>query len=169
MLPNEILDIILSLLSLKEVIATSVLSSRWRYSWIFSPKLNLDIDWLETLPKLSYDMYMLQCMYVRWVDRLLIHILPKSSTDCLVKFRLSFYLSSSFKLWIDDWLNYAVSRKVETLDLVLIASIEERYSFPYKQGNFPDNLKLLKKLSLHSVDVSGEAVVYILGNCRCPK
>ncbi|KAG6426352.1 hypothetical protein SASPL_110574 [Salvia splendens] len=56
--------------------------------------------------------------------------------------------------------------KVETLDLVLIASLQKRYSFPYKEGNFPDNLKLLKKLSLHSVDISGEVVAYILGNCR---
>lgn len=43
---------------------------------------------------------------------------------------------------------------------------EKRYAFPYKQGNFPDNLKLLKKLCLHSVNVSGKAVAFMLGNCR---
>ncbi|XP_047964690.1 uncharacterized protein LOC125209125 [Salvia hispanica] len=103
-------------------------------------------------------------MYVRWVDRLLNTL---NSSNNLVKFRVAFSLSSAFTLWIDEWLSYAVNRKVESLDLILGTDLpQDCYSFPYKQGNFPDNLKLLKKLSLHSVIVSGEAVAFMLGNCH---
>ncbi|XP_047961616.1 uncharacterized protein LOC125206401 [Salvia hispanica] len=52
MLLNEILDIILSLLSLKEVIATSVLSSRWRRALLIPIQTNFP-DNLKLLKKLS--------------------------------------------------------------------------------------------------------------------
>ncbi|KAL1533456.1 F-box/LRR-repeat protein-like protein isoform X1 [Salvia divinorum] len=55
---------------------------------------------------------------------------------------------------------------IQHLDLIFITYLKNKcYHFPYKQG-FPDDLKLLKKLSLRSVDVSGEAVSFLLGNCR---
>ncbi|KAL1532109.1 F-box/LRR-repeat protein-like protein [Salvia divinorum] len=71
-------------------------------------------------------------MYVRWVDRLFARLQVAKPSTSLVEFRLSFHLSSSFALWINDWVRYA----------------------------------LLRKLSLHCVDVSGEAVAFVLGNCR---
>ncbi|KAL1533474.1 hypothetical protein AAHA92_33353 [Salvia divinorum] len=133
MLPDEILGLILSSLSLKDAMATSILCSRLRYSWIFTSNLDLHVDWYAALKKQPRD----------------------------------YDTEHTLQLWIDEWLNYAVSRKVESLDLNLIAySPEKRYSFPYKQRHFPDNLKLLKKLCLHSVNVSGEAVAFMLGNCR---
>ncbi|XP_047959605.1 putative F-box/FBD/LRR-repeat protein At3g23955 isoform X2 [Salvia hispanica] len=157
-LPDELLGLILSFLNLKEAMATSILCSRWRYAWIFTSNLDLHVDLMETSQILrKYGIYsstMLESMYVSWVDHLLT-LLPESSIN-LVKFRVSFhFLSSSFKSRINDWVSYAVRRKVESLDLILITSLNEKcYNFPYKQGNFPDNLKLLKKLCLCSVDVS---------------
>ncbi|KAL1532100.1 F-box/LRR-repeat protein-like protein [Salvia divinorum] len=100
------------------------------------------------------------------LSRLLIRLQVAKPPTNLVEFRLSFNVSSTFASWIDDWLSYAVSRRVERLDLIFVTYLEEIYSFPYKEGNFPDNLKLLKKLRLHNVDVSGEAVAFMLGNCR---
>ncbi|KAL1532082.1 F-box/LRR-repeat protein-like protein [Salvia divinorum] len=170
MLPDEILVLILSSLSLKEAMATSLLSSRWKNLWMLtSSKLDLRIDFLETFKRMgNCERHTLQCNYVGWVDRLLTRLQVVKPSTNLVEFRLSFNLSSSFASWIDDWLSYAVSRKVERLDLFFVANYfeEKRYSFPYKEGNFPDNLSLLKRLSLHYVDVSGEAVAFMLGNCR---
>lgn len=167
MLPDDVLVSILSSLSLKEAIATSILSSRWRNLWNLTPKLDLDLDWTAMLNKRrNYDMNNmnnLSCEYVRWVDRLLT-TLPKSSTANLVRFRVVFDLTSFFTVYIDDWVSYAVSRKVERLELILYACLpQEYYSFPYKKGNFPDNLR---RLSLHYVRVSGEAVAFLLRKCR---
>ncbi|KAG6388786.1 hypothetical protein SASPL_150222 [Salvia splendens] len=125
-LPDDVLVLILSSLSLKEAIATSILSSRWRNLWNLTPKL--DLDWTAILHKrkklTNYNMNNLSC-------------------------------------------DYAVSRKVEILELILDAcSPKEYYSFPYKKGNSPDNLRRRKKLSLHYVSVSGEAVAFLLRKCR---
>ncbi|KAL1533919.1 F-box/LRR-repeat protein [Salvia divinorum] len=169
MLPDDVLGLILSSLSLKESIKTSILSSRWRNLWILTPKLDLDLDSTAILHKWrNYNISKIRCEFVRWVDHLFT-ILPKSSTN-LVRFRVVFDLSSFFSGWIDDWLSSAVSRKVESIDLILNSyshSPEEcLYYFPFQKGNFPDNLKLLKKLSLHRVNVSDAAVAFLLGNCR---
>ncbi|XP_042063744.1 uncharacterized protein LOC121807552 isoform X1 [Salvia splendens] len=76
-------------------------------------------------------------------------------------------LCSRWSERIDDWLSYAVSRKVESIELTWKANLPRNcYPFPYKQGNFPDNLKLLKKLSFSYVNVSCEAVAFLLGYCR---
>ncbi|XP_047961899.1 F-box/LRR-repeat protein At3g03360-like [Salvia hispanica] len=170
MLPDDVLVLILSSLSLKEATATSILSSRWKNLWNLTPKLDLDLDWTAILNKRrNYDMNNmnnLSCEYVRWVDRLLT-TLPKSSTTNLVRFRVLFELTSFFTVYIDDWVSYAVSRKVEHLELILDACLpREYYSFPYKKGNFPENLRWLKKLSLHCVNVSGETVEFLLRKCR---
>ncbi|KAG6422341.1 hypothetical protein SASPL_118909 [Salvia splendens] len=101
-----------------------------------------------------------------------------------------FDFTSYFSDRIDDWLSYDVNRKVENIDLTLKANLprdcypfpykqgknidmtlkinlpRDCYPFPYKQGNFPANLKLLKKLSFSYVNVSCEAVAFLLGNCR---
>lgn len=117
-LPNEILGLILSSLCMKEAMATSILFSRLRYSWMFTYSLDLHIDYYAALQKqpIKYEActsraYTLQCMYVRWVDRLLTQLLPKSSSN-LVRFRLSFHLSSSFTLywW---WISWIMKRRRE--------------------------------------------------------
>lgn len=88
--------------------------------------------------------------------------------DTIEEFRVLFDLNASHKQWIDDWLSYAVDKKVETLELILIINTSLNnhqpalnnqrrpmscYNFPYNEGNFPSNLKMLKKLSLHQVNV----------------
>ncbi|XP_042032160.1 F-box/FBD/LRR-repeat protein At3g52680-like isoform X1 [Salvia splendens] len=169
MLPDDILLLILSCLSLKEAIRSSLLCSRWRNLWIFLPKLDLDLDSTTILlqyHRKAYNITKLRSDYVRWVDRIFT-ILPNSSTN-LVRFKVAFDLPLSFSGCVDYWVNSALRRKVESLDLILNTyaySPEEFYYFPYHKGNFPDNLKLLKRLSLHCVNVSDAAVACLLGNC----
>ncbi|XP_047979215.1 putative F-box/FBD/LRR-repeat protein At1g78760 [Salvia hispanica] len=169
MLPDDILLLILSSLSFKESVKTSVLCSRWRDLWILLPELDLDLDSTSILlqyHRRGHNINRLRCDYVRWVDRIFT-LLPKSSTN-LVRFRVAFDLPSLFSGFVDYWVSSAVSRKVESLDLILNTysySSEEFYYFPYHKENFPDNLKLLKKLSLHCVNVSDAAVAFLLGNC----
>ncbi|KAL6585452.1 hypothetical protein OROMI_002096 [Orobanche minor] len=108
-----------------------------------------------------------RCKYVEWVNRLILSLISSDSTN-LHEFRVLFDLSESETQWIDDWLSFAVSRKVERIELILIdvISIDRRhYNFPYKSGNFSSNLRVLKKLSLKSVNVNGEDIGFLLGNC----
>ncbi|XP_047955599.1 F-box/LRR-repeat protein At1g55660-like isoform X2 [Salvia hispanica] len=65
-LPTEILDHILSFLSMNEVVKTSVLSRKWRYFWHSTPCLNFDFRdfWNQKrCLNLSYD----ECVIKFWV------------------------------------------------------------------------------------------------------
>ncbi|KAL6585449.1 hypothetical protein OROMI_002093 [Orobanche minor] len=164
LLPNDVLGFILSFMPFKQAIATSLLSKRWRYMWTLTTKVDLDGTTLLRRFKNSEDG---RCKYVEWVNRLILSLISSDSTN-LHEFRVLFDLSESETQWIDDWLSFAVSRKVERLELILIdvISIDRRhYNFPYKSGNFPSNLRVLKKLSLKSVNVNGEDIGFLLGNC----
>lgn len=167
-------------MTFKEATATSILSRRWKYLWILTPKLDLDGSWILT-PKLGHDGTELpqkvketeRSKYVRWVDGVIALHQSLHQRSSLEEFRVSFDLAKPDSERIDEWLSYALSRKVQRLDLNLLGLTCERmfnyhlpnYNFPYKKGNFPNNLKLLKKLRLHSVNVSGEAVEFFLGTC----
>ncbi|KAL6547713.1 hypothetical protein OROHE_009418 [Orobanche hederae] len=117
--------------------------------------------------------------FVLDVDRMLSRVSRDAENSSLGMFRLSFDLDESEKIVIDEWISYALSRKVERLDLNLVDVTNSRnyqssgcetcrsvcYIFPYKEGNFPDNLKLLKSLRLHFVNVSGEVLAHLMANC----
>lgn len=183
MLPNETLGLILSSLTFKEAVRTSTLSRRWRHAWALTRKLHLDgtstsLKVLKRLGNFPKDhqkpvVYAERCKYLRWVDRLIttLTLMHHDHHHCnLEEFRVLFDLSASHKQWIDDWLSYAVGREAKTLELNLISCVDEdrtfnTYSFPYKEGNFPSNLRVLRDLSLHLVNVSGSTVELFLGNC----
>ncbi|KAL6585450.1 hypothetical protein OROMI_002094 [Orobanche minor] len=51
-------------------------------------------------------------------------------------------------------------------NLINVSSINwTDYNFSYKSENFSSNLRVLKKLNLKSVNVSGEDIGFLLGNC----
>ncbi|KAL1533916.1 putative F-box/FBD/LRR-repeat protein [Salvia divinorum] len=95
MLPDDILVLILSSLSLKDSIKTSILSSRWRNLWILTPKLDLDLDSTAILHKWrNYNITKIRCEFVRWVDHLFT-ILPKPPPILSGSEWCSIYLHSS--------------------------------------------------------------------------
>ncbi|KAF5782324.1 putative F-box domain, leucine-rich repeat domain superfamily, F-box-like domain superfamily [Helianthus annuus] len=52
-LPDDLIHDILSFVSIKLAVKTSVLSSRWRYIWTSMPCLNFSSKGFHTLPKFS--------------------------------------------------------------------------------------------------------------------
>ncbi|XP_071708017.1 F-box/FBD/LRR-repeat protein At1g16930-like, partial [Rutidosis leptorrhynchoides] len=52
-LPDDLIHKILSFISLKRAVQTSVLSSRWKYIWTSLPYLNFSSEDFSTLPKFS--------------------------------------------------------------------------------------------------------------------
>ncbi|KAL6547711.1 hypothetical protein OROHE_009416 [Orobanche hederae] len=187
-LPDEVLVIILSLLPTKEAMASSILSCRWRHLW--TRTVNLDLDGAFILNLTRAQLITERYKFILAADRLIRRFSTEKSN--IRMFRLSFDLGESEKVVIDDWIRFALSRKVERLDLNLVDASNGRshndyrnagrncptcwnlsytfpwcacYTFPYKEGNFPDNLKVLKSLHFHFVNVSGEALAHLMANC----
>ncbi|CAA0806796.1 F-box/FBD/LRR-repeat protein [Striga hermonthica] len=170
LLPDDILLDILSSLPLKEAGRTSVLSSRWRYLWSYTSYLNFD-DY-STMEKIIQDPDL--CLvererekYVRWVDS----VLQSHRGFSLKEFRICFTLIHSPS--ITKWLEFAFERHIEKLELNLrdgeyIHGPDETYVFPQellRDNSRIFNYKTIKVLCLDCVNVSGEAIEFLLRYC----
>ncbi|KAK6133749.1 hypothetical protein DH2020_032460 [Rehmannia glutinosa] len=155
-LPDDILLFILSLLPFKEAIATSILSLE---STKEDHKIVLDNE---------------RRNYVRWVD----HVIASHKGSSIEEFRVFFNLDKAYEKSIDGWLRFALSRKVQKLELNLTEAAftrsrkdHEFYTFPYtlmfavSDSSIDFNFKYLKKLSLNCVNVNGEALEFLLRQC----
>ncbi|KAI5330332.1 hypothetical protein L3X38_029730 [Prunus dulcis] len=175
-LPNDILDQILSFLPLKEAVATSVLSRKWRYVW--TSCLALDFDFEKNMKPLTHRSHyqdqdfedkQCQCQYVNWVDGVVErHIGPN-----VEKFRVCFPLNLSFGLFIDKWVKFAIKKRVEVL--VLDFSAHSHRSI-YLGNGLCDVLTqafgyseypALKHLYLKSVGVTTRDIEFVLSSFPC--
>ncbi|MCD9639591.1 hypothetical protein HAX54_024210 [Datura stramonium] len=186
-LPDEILVYILSFLTVKEAADTSVLSRRWLNLWKSIPRLDFDatkpLDEVALQTKLR-KRHMKK--YLRWVNC----TLQMCKGQRLDQFRICFDLNRFARHEIDKWLEFAFSRKVQTLELDLlkggedIRDFEYCYTFPARllglcdssdssscipYSNYPplvkQSFKSLKVLLLISVNVTGEVLEFFLHNC----
>ncbi|KAM7486587.1 hypothetical protein LguiA_002596 [Lonicera macranthoides] len=183
-LPDEILAYILSFLTLKDAIATSVLSKRWKGLWAFVTRLHFDhkISWLDDdliiMKEKSASERQIVAKkleaentdrFVRQVNRVL--KLHKSPT--IEEFRVCVELDENYKINIDEWLKFALTRRVQRLELYMAW----HHIGPLPCSRRPYNLvlpsetvsvsdfKSLKSLHLKAVDVSGQVLENILANC----
>ncbi|KAL6288444.1 hypothetical protein ACE6H2_005954 [Prunus campanulata] len=172
-LPLEILASILSLLPLKEAVATSLLSRHWRHVWAYT--LTLDFDPEKTLFGFTYLSRMLQDKksrrYVNWVNR----VVEQHNGPNIKSFRACFDLDRRFTSSIDKWIEFALKKRVQVfvLDFVKIYGInKDAYAFPQKllglKKEFASNhyvgFKSLKVLYFENVDVIGEILEYFLSH-----
>lgn len=161
----------MSLLTFKEATATCALSRQWRYLWTLIPKLDLDGRAFLRNAKRS-GLKLKRSCYVGWVEGVISRYRSSHLTSShLEEFRVVFDLNMHHRECIDRWLDYALSRKVQRLELNLFnlshgCRTNPYYIFPYERGNCPDNFKLLKNLSLHWVNVSGKDLEFFIENCR---
>ncbi|OMO92994.1 hypothetical protein COLO4_17162 [Corchorus olitorius] len=120
-LPDEVLSIIISFLSVKEAISTSILSKRWRHLYLFMSRLDFDFD-DDTFIEYSFD-GLKSC---RWgdhdiestVDQFLKHYYSDDARRKIESFRLCLpeyfpYVDS------DRWIRIAIELGAEELDLTL--------------------------------------------------
>ncbi|ONI34738.1 hypothetical protein PRUPE_1G495900 [Prunus persica] len=170
-LPDAILISILSLLGIREAARTCVLSKRWVSLWKQITCLNFDdIDALSKLQKKrkrvkttsSYNWVnqVLQLHQGLSLDEFQIH---SSSPD-----------SSPSSSEIDNWIEFAMWRRVQGLEIDLEAGRRSRFSSP--SYTFPDKpfrspfgiscIKSLKHLSLSFVNITGELVEHFLSYCE---
>lgn len=192
MLPNEILVSIVSFLPLKEAGATSVLSRPWQNVWKYTTNLNFDsarffigtnINGVAHQRELRN---ILSSRYVNWVNR----VVDQHRGQSIERFRASFYLDSRFARSIDHWIQFAMEKGVQILELEFLNQYftdpgiytipdkllvhEKGYALEHlnadtlSQGSCAYNigLKFLKVLRLSNVGLSGDVVEYLLSNCR---
>ncbi|CAK9183669.1 unnamed protein product [Ilex paraguariensis] len=193
LLPDEVLILILSLLSVKEAAVTSILSRRWRYVW--ESITRLDFDAKEALVKIDRNhndrdfLEIERRKYVNWVNQVV--RLHKGQT--IEEFRVSFDLGNSSKWDIDKWLKFVLTRRVYQLSLDLsmdadrrgIRHFEKPYTFSadilneIKATSFENlsskysimrhcsfmGFRCLKALCFRCVNVSGDVLECFLSDC----
>ncbi|KAM5572450.1 F-box/LRR-repeat protein [Rosa sericea] len=191
-MPDEILVSILSFLPLKEAQATCVLSRRWHYVWASLMTLNFDtkkrLSTLKGLKPKERDQGLIK-RYAKWVDS----VVEQHRAPRIDQFRVSFYLDKSFSSSIDKWVEFALKKGVQMLELNLLeyvyyCKIKPGYPFPQQllglnregeesawkhlcrggpshQPCVCVGLKSLRVLTLECVDISGDVLEYFLRSC----
>jgi hypothetical protein len=174
-LPDEILVCILSRLTLKEALVTSVLSRRWQYLW--ASIYTLDFDHIKTSGRITLIRSIKlnrpvlteieRPRYVNWVNR----VLEQHRGPTIDEFRVWFDLDKDYKRDINRWIMFALQKRVQRLEIHLSGFRPyvyqcSNYTFPYQLLLRPECFfKSLKDLTLRQVNVSWEVVDYFLANC----
>ncbi|PWA47821.1 F-box domain, FBD domain, Leucine-rich repeat domain, L domain-like protein [Artemisia annua] len=168
-MPDDALVTILSFLPIKEAAATSCLSSRWRFLWCNVTRLNFEGPKTYNLLDSQWSKYMNQVNSV----------IQSYNQSVVQDFRIQFELTNHSKTVFDEWLQFAVNKKVEFLELTLSRcrfEWSESYHFPlilfdtqlYRRPSsnaiFVEILSL-KKLVLKMVNVTDAILQEFLTNC----
>ncbi|CAI0395801.1 unnamed protein product [Linum tenue] len=182
-LPEGILVSILSLLTFKEAAQTSLLSSRWVNLWKLAVT-ELDFDAPKVMELLKFKRCLIpekRIEFKKWVSRVVqqLNDLSPGSKQQLTQFRVSFTLSNQCNSDgdIDGWLKFAISKRVESLDLSLVNYVQIRKS-DNKNYLFPEDcfnhiktpaglsdIKSLRSLCLSFVDIKSETLEHFIANC----
>ncbi|GMY31890.1 FBD-associated F-box protein At3g52670-like isoform X1 [Fagus crenata] len=153
-LPDSILSHILSFLTTKEAVATSILSSRWKPLWTHVPNLNLDEDEFKRM-RISSDEQSRNADIIRYRFTFE-HIVPRvwalRNANPLRKFRLRWRLVCD-PIHVDTWVRAAIAQGLEELDLDLDLDLPpfQYYNLPHTLFNYGKTLVVLK--------LSGEKIV----------
>jgi len=161
-LPDEILVIILSGLSIGEAARTSILSSRWSYLWTFFTG-SMDFDGTETLLETRWKGKSLELERTRFVNRVN-QVLRSHQGISVDELKVCFTLDNSWKPDIDSWIDFAIQKKIRRLELDLSNNYVRRpgtYTFP---SHLLENVTLGFLTSLRLVDilVTGEVLENLL-------
>ncbi|XP_071713596.1 putative F-box/LRR-repeat protein At5g02930 [Rutidosis leptorrhynchoides] len=152
---DDVLVLILALMPVKDAVATSSLATRWRYVWRNLSQLNFygPDHFCNGVRVASLDEGERE-KYVNQVNSAI-----RSYKHPKVKdFRIRYGLNRNHKKVIDNWLEFAVVKKVEFLELDLL-SISDNYDFPrrlYLYIQIIPRTPYLKKLILKNVNLTKE-------------
>ncbi|XP_071713374.1 F-box/FBD/LRR-repeat protein At5g22700-like [Rutidosis leptorrhynchoides] len=180
-MPDEVLCTILCLLSLKDALVTHSLSTRWRFLWCSRNKL--DFDGSRVLRKVAKNKNKLFSKRVKFISQVN-NIIWHHKYPIVQDFRICFDLDGNNFQEINRWIQFALNKKVENLELNFMPSSHndrdpaENYNFPlplsdgnkllyFKWPSLNDNgieVLSLKKLDLSYVNVNEPTLNEILKN-----
>jgi hypothetical protein len=171
-LPDEILESILSRLTMKEAGCTSVLSRRWKYLWEFrTGTMNFDFGKKIMRTICDYFKYeILEAERARYASRVS-NIISRHRGNTIEEFRVECDLKDHHPQ-IDSWIEFAMNKRVQRLELRLEpvttdgepADLYGFYRLPPLGSGL--DISCLRSLSLHFVNTTGEQIEYILSNCE---
>ncbi|CAN1797980.1 Putative F-box/LRR-repeat protein At5g02930 [Linum perenne] len=164
MLPDEIISKILSCLSLKEAVRSSVLSSKWRHLWKYA---NLELDFDSDSERVIN-----RILYANWVNGIL-RQLQHNSHSKLRKFRIVFTNSSRYSILpekedIYRWLEFAISKRIESLQLIFSNCGYDFSDDFYNHIKTPagiSDIKSLKCLRLSGMELRDGFLEHLIANC----
>ncbi|XP_077223962.1 F-box/LRR-repeat protein 25-like [Tasmannia lanceolata] len=202
-LPDVLLLLIMAYLPTKFAIRTSILSKRWRDLWTQIHDLDFDENLfiedhrpsvLLTIEPREWVMHEKNQWRVRFVDFVHRSLLCYKS-DRITRFCLRFHYNPEYYPHINQWLNFAIKRGVQELDLDFLWGGNYRnhkpagcrpfelpnYFFSYQSLIIlrlryctinPLDFTIfasLKSLSLVRIRLSSELLVQVLGSCSALK
>nr|XP_023898136.1 F-box/FBD/LRR-repeat protein At4g26340-like [Quercus suber] len=151
-LPDSLLCHILSFLTTKEAVVTSILSSRWKTLWTLVP--NLDFEMFssdeEQSPNHQHQLNRYGFTFAHIVSRVwALRNRSRNNANTLKHFRLYWVSDDSDPIHVDTWVRAALTPDLEVLDL---------YIFPPQRFEFPSTL-LNDAKSLVVLKLNGEIVL----------
>ncbi|XP_076906725.1 putative F-box/FBD/LRR-repeat protein At4g13965 [Bidens hawaiensis] len=171
-MPDEILILVLSLLSIKDAVITSILSPRWRFLWTNLQSLNFASSGPFEITAKNGELYFSEHeKYYKQVYG----VIRSYNHPTVHFFQIHFHLNL-LNCEIDDWLEFAANRKVEILEMYLETTdkhhpVSYNYYLPIRvnrmtagpQHQLPySDFVHLKKLYLKNVNVSELALRELL-------
>ncbi|GMP23446.1 hypothetical protein CsSME_00001043 [Camellia sinensis var. sinensis] len=168
-LPNDLIAPILSCLTLKEALRTSIVSKQWRCLWTSVSSLNFDAN--ETLDIIAANPELRDAersKYINFVN----HVVKHHRGLTINEFKICFDLDETSNDDIEGWVQFAMRKEVQWLVLDLsengesIRKHSQNCTFPLRlvEGmqhcNF--GFKSLKSLSLKWVNINGQVFEYFL-------
>ncbi|XP_059658967.1 uncharacterized protein LOC132305324 [Cornus florida] len=162
---------ILSLMGTRESARTCVLSKRWERLWSYNI---LNFDALETIFEIELNPEVLgveRSKYISWVNK----AVESHRGSTIDEFRVSFCFNVTSSCVIDRWIEFAIAKRVQRLELGLnqCPNYEqaEAYTFPnqsyiyIKSPAGLSSIRPLRSLCFKRVNISGEILEYLLSNC----
>lgn len=155
-LPEDIVSSIMSELTIKEAVRTSVVSSKWRQAWRCHPNLSFDISSVlgrkaeRNQSANRYKRMLSIKRFVDWVD----YIMRKHSGFAVNKVSIKFELRKEHANRIDGWVLFAIASKARVVILDFspyLGSYENNFRFPFHLFN-SQNASYLQSLTLDSVN-----------------
>ncbi|KAH7850337.1 hypothetical protein Vadar_031246 [Vaccinium darrowii] len=169
-LPDEILVLILSRLTVNEAARTSILSRRWEDLWKYStgsfdlraPDAVKDgFGWGDGSGS-HLSRFSGQSNYANWVN----HVLGSHRGQALDELRVFFKLDKSHEEIISSWINFAIKKQVRVLQFDLGLGLDnEHYTFPSLSHLGFSSFKNLSTLYLSRIDIADQVIADILSNC----
>ncbi|MFS7968978.1 putative F-box domain, FBD domain, leucine-rich repeat domain superfamily [Helianthus anomalus] len=157
-MPDDVLLMILSLMPVKDAVVTGSLSMRWSDLW--RNVIRLNFDGTEAFHKMASDKKLCvieRCKYVNQVY----NVITSHTHPTVQDFRIRFDLDATESEEIDEWVEFALDKKVETLELDLldktydIRDPDENYEF-----RLPSSISMLgEMLSLKNLFLKGVSLL----------